>query len=317
MVTEKDYVFDPIVPFLFVKEKKEDMLNAIRKLNREAGLRRFILVFPVWDGEAKGQTVIQAFEKFGDLLGEIRRSLAADGIEVGWWCAPSLSVVPQLPNGALPVQKIVGIDGAVSKSAHCPLDKQFAASMGTYLQTVVRRGAPPNIFFEDDYRLSNQDVVKFGCFCPLHLKRFAAIIGKEVSREELEAVFRSGGERSAKYRKAWAGLMKDSLVELAQSMRSAVDEVSPDTRMALCQPGVSDLEGDITEAVAKALAGRTKPFVRLFGSDYNRDTADNFASLTFHMLHSKETLSKEIELIHESDPFPHSRFFSRPLSCAP
>lgn len=308
-MTVTDYSFDPIVPFLFIKDKKEEMIDAIKKLHREAGLRRFILVFPTWDGEAKGRSVQQAFEKFGDLLGDVRQRLASDGIEVGWWCAPSLSIEPLLPEGEPSAQKIVGIDGAVSKWAYCPSDERFAASMGNYLQTVVRRGGPPYIFFEDDYQVSNHDAVRFGCFCPLHLKRFSERIGREVSREELEALFRSGGEQAAEYRKAWAGLMKDSLTELAGSMRRAVDKVAPDTRMALCQPFVCDVDGDLTQSVAKALAGGTKPLVRLFGSDYNSDRADHFASLTFHMLHSKQTLEEGIELIHESDPFPHSRFF--------
>ncbi|MGZ9586600.1 hypothetical protein [Paenibacillus marinisediminis] len=308
-MTMKDYSFDPIVPFLFIKDKKEQMIEAMRKLNREAGLRRFILVFPIWDGEAKGATILQAFEAFGDLLGEVGRRLAADGIEVGWWCAPSLSIEPLPSEGESPAQKIVGIDGAVSKGGYCPLDEQFIASMGAYMQTIVKRGRPPYIFIEDDYEVSNQGVVRFGCFCPLHMKRFSELVGKEVSREELEALFGSGGDQAVEYRKVWAGLMKDSLVELASSMRRSVDEIAPETRMALCQSYVCDLDGDFTEDVAKALAGGTKPLVRLFGSDYSSDRADQFASLTFHMLYSKQTLGDEFELIHESDPFPHSRFF--------
>ncbi|MFC5404514.1 hypothetical protein [Cohnella soli] len=310
-MADKEYSFDPIVPFLFIKDKKEQMIEAMRKLNREAGLRRFILVFPTWDGEAKGATIQKAFEAFGDLVGEVGSRMAADGIEVGWWCAPSLSIDPLPSEGEVSAsaQKIVGIDGAVSKGAYCPLDKQFMSSMGTYMQTVVERGRPPYIFFEDDYEMSNHDVVRFGCFCPLHMKRFSEFVGKEVSREELQALFRSGGDQAVAYRKVWANLMKDSLVELSSSMRRAVDEIAPDTRMALCQSFVCDLDGDFTEGVAKALAGGTRPLVRLFGSDYSSDQADHFASLTFHMLHAKMTLGDEFELIHESDPFPHSRFF--------
>ncbi len=308
-MTMKNDLFDPIVPFLFIKDKKEKMIEAMRKLNREAGLRRFILVFPTWDGEAKGATIQQAFEAFGDLLGEVGRQVAADSIEVGWWCAPSLSIDPLPSEGEAPAQKVVGIDGAVSQGAYCPLDERFIASMGTYMQTVVERGRPPYIFFEDDYEMSNHDVVRFGCFCPLHLKRFSELVGREVSREELETLFQSGGDQAVAYRKVWAGLMKDSLVGLAGSMRRAVDGVASETRMALCQSFVCDLDGDFTEGVAKALAGGTKPLVRLFGSDYSSDQADHFASLTFHMLHAKTTLGDEFELIHESDPFPHSRFF--------
>ncbi|MHA6482781.1 hypothetical protein ACX1C1_12860 [Paenibacillus sp. strain BS8-2] len=305
----KDFLFDPIVPILFIKNRKEIMIEAMRKLNREAGLRRFILCFPVWDGEATGSAVLQSFQAFGDLVGEVGQALAPEGIEVGWWCSPSLSI--ELLPSSLDAQahKIMGVDGAVSKGAYCPLDEQFIASMNVYMKTVVERGRPPYIFFEDDYELSNQGIVRFGCFCPLHMKRFSKLVGKEVSREELEAQFRLGGDQAVEYRKVWANLMRDSLVELAAGMRRAVDEIAPETRMALCQPYVCDVDGNLTEDVAKALAGTTKPLVRLFGSDYSSDQADQFATLTFHMLHSKQTLGEDFELIHESDPFPHSRFF--------
>ena len=302
-----EFEFDSFVPFLFVENKKEEMLDSMRKLKKEAGLNKFIIVFPQWNGESKQPSALNAFEGFGDLILEVRQLLADEGIEVGWWCSPTLSVGPEENT----YQKIIGIDGAASRRANCPLDKSYIELLSGYVQTVARRGNPPIIFFEDDYEVSNHDVVRYGCFCPLHLKRFSEQLGLNniLSREEIEAIFRRGDEQAVDYRKAWARLMKDSLAELAGSVRTAVDKVAPATRMALCQPYTCDFDGDFTEAVARAFAGNTKPLVRLFGSDYHSDVADNFPALTFHLLHSKETLSEDIELIHESDPYPHSRFF--------
>ncbi|MCQ6560461.1 hypothetical protein [Paenibacillus mendelii] len=312
-MTTAEFQFKSIVPFLFVVNKKAEMLAAMRRLKQEAGICKFILVFPQWNGESKEvSTASHAFEKFGDLILEVRQHMADEGIEVGWWCSPSLSVGPQPLNEQEPLfQRIIGIDGAASRTANCPLDEKYIALLSGYVHTVVSRGRPPFVFFEDDYEMSNHDVVRFGCFCPLHLRRFSEQMGlsKVLSREEIEAIFRRGDERSAIYRKAWARLMRDSLVELASRVRAAVDEVAPQTRMALCQPGPCDFDGDLTEAVARAFAGSTRPLVRLFGSDYNSDVANNFPALTFHFLHSKQTLSEDLELIHESDPYPHTRFF--------
>jgi len=307
-----EYKFNSYVPFLFLANKKEQMLDTMRKLKQESGLSKFIIVFPQWNGEAKKVSAQNAFEKFGDLLLEVGEQLADEEIEVGWWCSPTLSVGPELLHDQEHnYQKIIGIDGAASRRANCPLDKKYIALLSGYVQTVAKRGRPPFIFFEDDYEVSNHDVVRFGCFCPTHLQRFSEQTGlsNSLSREELEAAFRRGDEQSVDYRKAWARLMKDSLVELASSIRTAVDKVAPATRMALCQPYTCDFDGDFTEAVARAFAGHTKPLVRLFGSDYHSDVADNFPALTFHFLHSKENLGEDIELIHESDPYPHSRFF--------
>jgi len=89
------FEYDPIVPYLFIGEKKEEMLQYLYKLKMTAGIRRFVLVFPSWNGESKGSHAKQAFEHFGEFLKEVRERVAADGIEVGWWCSPSLSVAPQ------------------------------------------------------------------------------------------------------------------------------------------------------------------------------------------------------------------------------
>ncbi|MFD0714277.1 hypothetical protein [Paenibacillus sp. GCM10027626] len=300
--------FDPIVPFLFFQHKYAEMIEAIRLLHREAGLRRFILIFPYSNGEAKGERGLDAFERFGDLLSKVRAELAADEIEIGWWCAPTMSIAPLLASGEQP-QRMIGIDGEASYAANCPLDERFASSLALFMQTVVRRGAPPYIFLEDDYRMSHQGAVKVGCFCPAHMELFAERIGRQITREELAVIFRTESAQAVQYRKEWAAMMKDTLIGLASRLRRVVDEVAPSTRLALCQPGASDLDGDITEAVAKALAGGNRPLVRLFGSDYSSDRADRLADITFHMLHSKQTLPGDFELIHETDPFPHSRFF--------
>ncbi|MCU6712052.1 hypothetical protein M6D81_25470 [Paenibacillus sp. J5C_2022] len=306
------FQFDPIVPFFFAKEKRRDMLQALRRMKYEAGIRRFVLVFPYWYGEAKELHALEAYENFGDMLREIRETLAADDIEVGWWCAPSLRVGPQkVVESESPYyfQKVVGIDGALSRKANCPLDSNFQTQYCDYLQAVVSRGRPPVIFFEDDYQMSNHDVVGFGCFCPKHLQRFEAKTGRKMTREQLEELFRQGGDLAVQYRTLWAELMKDSLVELSERLRAAVDTIAPDTRMALCQPGVSDFDGMMTGPVARALAGSTRPLIRLFGTEYNSDAAQNLPRITFHMLYSKQVLDRDIELIHESDTFPHTRFF--------
>lgn len=310
--TYTDFKFDPIVPFLFIEEDKENMLEALRRLRCETGIRRVLLVFPVWNGEAKGPAAYLAYEKFGDLLLEVKQQLANDDMEIGWWCAPTLSLGPDMDlmnADSLSLQHIVGIDGTVSHSGCCPIDPDYQRLFRSYVRTIVERARPSIILFEDDYRLSHNYGVAYGCFCPRHLERFSAKIGKQVSREELSALFSAGGEQAVEYRRLWAELMRDSLVELAARLRSTVNEVAPDTRMALCQPGMSDFDGDTTGPVARAFAGTTKPLVRLWGTSYRFDNADTFPDITFHMLYSKLALPDDFEIIHESDSYPHSRFF--------
>ncbi|MFC5401563.1 hypothetical protein [Cohnella soli] len=308
----KSFEFDPIVPFLFIEEEKENMMAALRKLRYETGIRRVLLVFPVWNGDTKGPNAELAYEKFGDLLCDVKQQLAADGMEIGWWCAPSLTLGPdadRMEADSPRIQHLVGIDGTVSQSACCPIDPDYQLLFSSYVRTITKKARPSIILFEDDYRLSCNYGVDFGCFCPRHLEQFSSRIGRQTSREELEALFSTGGEQAVEYRRLWAELMRDSLVELATRLRSTVNEIAPDTRMALCQPGMSDFDGDMTGPVARAFAGTTKPLVRLWGTSYRSDNADSLPEITFHMLYSKLALPEDFEIIHESDTYPHSRFF--------
>lgn len=308
----ESFTFDPFVPFLFFQDKKEDMLKALRRLKDETGAKRILFCFPIWNGESKGESSLRAYEKFGDLLREVKEELADDGFEIGWWCSPTLAIGP-ISNtkyiGQQHVQKMVGIDGTVSSVANCPLDPNFQDLYSLYVRTIVEKATPSVILFEDDFRFGTNYGIGYGCFCPRHVERFSTVIGKSVTREELNTIFRKGDAQAAQYRRAWAELMRDSLVELATALRTVVDSIAPDTRLALCQPAMSDFDGDMTEAVAKAFAGHTRPLVRLWGTEYRSDSANSFPAATFHMLYSKFTLPHDFELIHESDSYPHTRFF--------
>jgi hypothetical protein len=152
--------------------------------------------------------------------------------------------------------------------------------------------------------------VPFGCFCPLHLEKFGHIQERYYSREELMDIFSEVTPESIKLRRAWAELSCESLASLAALVREKVDSVAPETRMALCQPGCADFDGDMTEPVARAFAGKTRPAVRLFGSSYSTDNGMQLPRVIFHALYSKQHLPADFELFHESDTYPHTRFYS-------
>ena len=122
-------------------------------------------------------------------------------------------------------------------------------------------------------------------------------------------IFSMTTPESISLRRAWAELSRDSLVGLASLIRKKVDRIAPETRIMLCQPGPADFDGDFTEAVTKAFAGKTRPAVRLYGCDYASDSATRLPGTIFHALYSSQHLPADFELFHESDTFPHIRFF--------
>ena len=150
-----------------------------------------------------------------------------------------------------------------------------------------------------------------GCFCDRHLASFAERYGKSLSAAEIAAAFRKRAPANEPLRQAFAETQKESLVLFAQAIRRAIDGIDPAIRTCLCQSYRVDLDGDTTEAIARALAGGTRPAVRIYGAKYNNEnSAVKLPATLAHAAWSGATLPKDIELIHESDPYPHNRFFS-------
>jgi hypothetical protein len=181
------------------------------------------------------------------------------------------------------------------------------------IAATCRAGRPFIVFFEDDYELAWHRGMNGlgGCFCDRHVAAFAERYGKRLSASEIAESFRNRTAANEPVRRAFAETQKASLVAFASAIRRAIDGVDPKIRTCLCQSYRVDFDGDTTEAIARALAGGTRPAVRIYGARYNNENAAVKLPQTLaHTAWSAATLPKDIELIHESDPYPHNRFFS-------
>ena len=143
----------------------------------------------------------------------------------------------------------------------------------------------------------------------MHLEEFAKRQQHYYSREDLRGIFAEVTPESIRLRRAWAELSHDSLAGFAAFIREKVDQVAPETRILFCQPGTADFDGDVTKAITRAFAGKTRPAVRVYGCDYSSDSAISLPKTVFHALYSCQHLPPDFELYHESDTFPHTRFF--------
>ncbi len=297
----------PILPFEMFGGP-EQAVKEMRVIKRKYGISRFMLIGPGQAVRISGFPSREVFERLGDAVHYCKEHLAPEGVEIGWWCSPSLA-----SGDGRGFQNIVGINGAVCPISSCPLDQNFVNAFTDNIKTVVARARPFMIQFEDDYVLSNQPQIGgFGCFCPLHLKEFSTQAGRFYSREELAEIFATVNDESIYLRRLWSKMGRNTLTSLSESVRIAVDQVAPETRICLCQPGCCDLDGDMTEPVARAFAGKnTRPAVRLYGSAYSHtDSGYAIPSMLLHSMYSAEHLPKDFELFYETDSFPHTRYFS-------
>jgi hypothetical protein len=178
-----------------------------------------------------------------------------------------------------------------------------------HCQIVAERARPFMILFEDDYEFSNHGRVGYGCFCGHHLRRFAEITGRAYTREELETCFRQVDDTSIALRRQYAAMMRATLADLAAETAAAVQAISPDTRLGLCQPGCWAVDGNMTEAVTLAFGGRNRPWIRICGATYDTDHPVSLPSSMLTVLYTSQHLPDSVEKVHESDTFPHNRFF--------
>ncbi len=292
---------NPIIPVRIFPNREDEVLSQIIELRTKYGLKRFVLLDPQKTVRFSGFPGTKVYSNIGERLLQIKNKLSPYGIEIGWECSATIKQGP----GA-PYQFLTGIDGRVSEISFCPLDPDFMEVLSNNISTVVSIAKPFMVIIEDDYTVRHAG---FGCFCPYHLAEFSRRQQQNYTREKLLEIFSEVTPESIKLRRAWAELSCDSLVSLADLIRHKVDKIAPETRILLCQPGSADFEGDITEPVTKAFAGKTRPAVRLYGTSYGQDNAENLPETIFHALYNAQRLPKEFELYHESDTFPHSRFF--------
>ena len=125
----------------------------------------------------------------------------------------------------------VNLNGEVLDNTCCPLHDSVRQIIARQVASVAKSGARI-ILLDDDFRMSMGSRASHCCVCDLHMKRMMELTGEELSLEKIEdLVFHSP---SNKYRKAWLQAQGEGLRMLAEDIRSAVDNVDPTVRIAMC-----------------------------------------------------------------------------------
>lgn len=153
------------------------------------------------------------------------------------------------------IDLMVGHDGTKCSACACPLSEGWKKVTRELWHRYAALG-PDVLWVEDDIRLHNHQPAKFGCFCPLHMKEFSEIVGKDVSREELVEALLAPGEPHP-YRKAWLDMNRDIMNETVAFIEGCVHEISPEIKLGLmCSlPTSHAIEGRDWDSFTTALAG--------------------------------------------------------------
>ena len=267
------------------------------------GFKRFCLSMPRGGWRSVSYPPREFFEKKADLFLQVR-SLLPREISCGWWHTLVLK------SGPTPgYTRILRLNGTEAPFSSCPLDPAYRKRFAEDVAFVLAKAHPDFFITEDDFGISCHGGL--GCFCKHHLEEFARREGRYYSREELEILFTERKAESRELLRRWETLSADSLALFAAAIREEADKLTPEIPMGIMDPGCSEKDGNSTEKVARAIAGKNHtPFARFHGTFYCGENIPNIPWALFHALYAKEHIKGKFRFIHESDTYPHTRFYT-------
>ena len=279
---------------------KQPLLDELRAFDAERVMLNF-------ETALDGHVALYDEESYQRQIDRMREACAffkAHGYEVGAWFWGLQFDAP------FDFTRIKTLGGKCANHFACPTDERFLATFRRCLQDVAKTGVDL-ILLNDDVRFGAWQ--GFGCLCENHRKMIAQELGEELDEEYLRERILSGGKN--KYRDAFLRANKTALENYAKEMRGAVDEVNPHVRMGFCACMSSwDIDGDAF-ALARLLAGNTKPILRLIGAPYwsaGQGESRRLQSVVeWERMEASWCTDPEIELIAEGDVYPRPR-----LNCA-
>lgn len=291
------------VPVAIDRVTYENMDAHIEEFKRIHADRVFLCLFKNFmDGREKLDEQLKKFVAFRDKIHQA-------GMEAGIWLDDfghgATEIGYKVANKRYTPQEGVF---AKSKDSFCPLDKKFVEDYKSYLKRIAEAG-PDIIMFDDDYRLSVRNY-GIGCFCKEHRKLIAEKTGKKRTKLGLFKKVFSGPANPE--RDAWMDAMKSSLLAFARTMREAVDSVDEKIRLGCCMcHDTLDLDGTNALELAKAFAGKTKPYFRTIGAPYWHVCAewgDSRAVAEYTRQEMSWFDGEDVEMFAEGDVFPRPRY---------
>lgn len=283
-----------IVPVF--EDHVEFAVSEIRRQAREVGLHRFALSLSF---HPEGTPARDKIGRLVSALHQVKEGLADTDIELGVLIQ---STFGHGWNGKVPLtdetwQTMVRLDGSESPRM-CPLDPDFSDYVHDCILAVAREKVP-FMLVDDDFGLRRNE-----CFCPLHIAAYNEALGKNYTLEDYQKMIEERPWDDPEVLTV-SRLRRDTVLPLARLIRAAIDEVDPAIRCGCCTPygGYGFIQD-----VALALAGKTRPFVRVNNAVYGMSSSLTFYYITGNTHHIRYQMPKIEDVIDEADTFPQNYY---------
>ncbi|NMP38249.1 MAG: hypothetical protein GX051_09070 [Clostridiales bacterium] len=295
------------VPLTHYSEKRDDILRQLEALEAK---RVFLCTCR---GLGSDDTLDAQLETIRDGI----RFFREKGYSVGIWLSSlghggSLVGINEQTNTE-GFTRLTGITGEAPEDSFCPLDENFAEKYLSWISKLAKTGADM-IMLDDDFRLSYR-AGGFGCFCDKHIQLFCERLGETLTREQLAEKIYCAGQN--KYRDANLEIAGKTLRDFAKKIRATVDAVNPGMKLGACVcMSVWDADGIDSIEIAKILAGKNAPFMRLSGAPYWAALPHGmgvFANrlgyiIELERMQAHWCRNEKIEIMSEGDVYPRPRY---------
>lgn len=284
------------VPVMNKTLKRSDREKLTAELNKLNAKRIFLAIGEYHIDAEKRKEEFTALEKNIEYFKQ-------KGFEVGVWLWAFMIT------GDKNYTHMKGIEGVVCQNNVCPSDSSFRLFAAEYIKQIAECGAEL-IMFDDDYRYSFLEC-GMACVCEKHLQYMRELLNEGFEAEDIKDKLISGGKN--KYRSAWLEANRHFLIKFAKEMREAVNSVNPEIRLGVCAcMGTWDYDGASAIEISKALAGNTKPFLRLIGAPYwavNKGWGNRLQDvIELERMECAWCAGEDIEIMAEGDVYPRPRY---------
>lgn len=254
----------------------------------------------------EGLPLMKKIEESAEQFLRIKARLSTIGVRTGILFQTLLDHGERFhPRSPVTFQRIVGFDGTVSQSCFCPLDANFLEYIREMV-THLSKQKPDFFLVDDDTRLDNHAPARWSCACPLHVDAFNHYGKLNYTREQIFETMQRDDETGLTARHTWQESGLKSLVDFSKIIRSVIDTVDPSIRCGKCVSGGATML--TSEPIARALAGNTKPFMRLCGAIYMHPGHVMFPDSMMFIAVQKSLLTDGIELLCEADTCLHTLY---------
>ncbi len=305
------YIFRyKIDPLYNAQDRIDELVQFCQKAQAEE-----VMMFMLAEELTTGHPTIEELTPYVEMLKTLKTKLAKHNIALSlnpWTTTYHTARGRKLKPGQN-FTLMIREDGTDNGITACPLCTEWQKYICKIFSFLAKEVDPIAIWVEDDWRLHNHgpDGGWGGCFCELHLKRFAKRIGKEnVTREEVLKKILAKGQPHP-WRAEWINICRESLLEPAEKIRLAVQNANPKTRLALMSssPDTHSIEGRDWHALQKALGDNPTFIIRPHMPPYTEETATRtIPAVTRHTI---ANLKGKLEIYPELENSPRVGQYSK------